>query len=197
MPDYHTDLYFAQTLLKIRNTVEVIPVSVGWDHDLSLRKGVRILSIPWAYIEREAHDKGSYLIVLELSKDKRINVGKLGTVLFEKGFYVYVGSAMANLASRIERHQRLRKNFHWHIDFLRDSADFLCSFAIRSSDRLECEIARSISKIAQWSVKEFGSSDCTCATHLFGFTDNPVSLPSFQKLLQHFRMDRYVGAGGK
>jgi len=193
MPDYHTDLYFAQTLLKIRNTVEVIPVSVRWNHDLSLKPDARILSVPWQYIESETKDKGGYLIVLKLSKDKRINVGKLGTVLFKKGFYVYVGSAMANLASRIERHQRLRKNFYWHIDFLRDSADFLCSFAIRSSDRLECEIARSMSKIAQWSVKEFGSSDCTCATHLFGFTDNPVSLPSFQKLLQHFRMDRFNG----
>lgn len=100
---------------------------------------------------------------------------------------------MANLTARIERHQRLRKTFHWHIDFLRDSTDFLCSFAIRSSDHLECEVAQSISKIAQWSVKGFGASDCICPTHLFGFTDNPVSLPSFQKLLQYFRMDRFNG----
>lgn len=197
MPDYHTDLYFAQTLLKVRNTVEVIPVCVRWNYDLSLKPDARILSVPWHYIESETKDRGSYLIVLQLGKDKSINVGKLGTVLFKKGFYIYVDSAMVNLAPRIERHQRLRKTFHWHIDFLRDSADFLCSFAIRSSDRLECEIARSISMIAQWSVKEFGSSDCTCATHLFGFTDNPVSRPSFRKLLQYFRMDRYVGEGGK
>jgi sugar fermentation stimulation protein A len=191
MPDYHTDLYFAQTLLKVRNTVEVIPASVRWNHDLSLKPDARILPVPWQYIESEAKDKGSYLIVLRLDKEKRINVGKLGTVLFNKGFYVYVGSAMVNLTSRIERHQRLRKTFHWHIDFLRDSADFICALAIRSSDRLECEIASSVSKIAQWSVKEFGSSDCTCATHLFGFKKDPVSLPSFQRLLQYFRMDRF------
>jgi len=193
MPDYHTDLYFAHTLLKVRNSVEVIPVSVRWNHDLSLKPDARILSVPWHYIESETNDKGSYLIVLQLSKDKRINVGKLGIVLFKKGFYVYVGSAMGNLTSRIERHQRLRKNFHWHIDFLCDSADFICALAVRSSDRLECEIARSVSKIAQWSVKEFGSSDCTCATHIFGFTNNPVTLKSFQTLLQYFRMDRYEG----
>jgi sugar fermentation stimulation protein A len=197
MPDYHTDLYFAQTLLKVRNTVEVIPVSVRWNHDLSLKPDARILSVPWHYIESETKDRGSYLIVLQLGEDKRVKVGKLGTVLFKKGFYVYVGSAMVNLTSRIKRHQGLRKTFYWHIDFLRESADFLCSLAIRSSDRLECEMARSVSKIAQWSVKEFGSSDCTCATHLFGFTDNPVSLPSFQKLLQYFRMDRYEGEGGE
>ncbi len=196
MPDYHTDLYFAKTLVRVHNAVEIIPVAVRWSHDLSLEPNTRILPVPWKYIEREAQDRGSYLIILQLNKDKRINVGKLGTVLFKKGFYVYVGSAMANLTARIERHKRLRKTFHWHIDFLRDSADFICALAIRSSDRLECEIASSVSKIAQWSVKGFGSSDCTCKTHLFGFTNNPVSEPSFQKLLQYYRMDRYGGEKG-
>ncbi len=191
MPDYHTDLYFAQTLFWARNAVEIIPVSIRWSHDLSLEPYARILPVPWQYIEREAEDRGSYLIVLQLSKDKRISVGKLGTTFFKKGFYVYTGSAMANLSKRIERHRRLRKTFHWHIDFLRDSADFTSALAIRSSDRLECEIANSLSRIAQWSVKGFGSSDCTCGTHLFGFTNNPINLPSFQKLLQYFRMDRY------
>jgi len=193
MPDYHTDLYFTQTLLRARNRVEIIPVAIRWSHDLSLEPYAKILPVPWQYIEREAQDRGSYLIVLQLIKDKRISVGKLGTILFKKGFYVYAGSAMANLSKRIERHRRLRKTFHWHIDFLRDSADFTSALAIRSSDRLECEIADSLSKIAQWSVRGFGSSDCACATHLFGFTNNPINLPSFQKLLQYFRMDRYGG----
>ena len=197
MPDYHTDLHFAQTLIKIHNDVDIIPASVRWNHDLSLTPGVRILPIPWEYIEREAKDRGSYCVVLRLREDKTINVGRLGKLLFRKGFYVYVGSAMANLTARIERHKRLRKNFHWHIDELRDASDFICAIAIRSSDRLECEIANSILKIAQWSVQGFGSSDCTCPTHLFGFTDDPISLPSFQRILQYFRMDRYSSAGEK
>jgi sugar fermentation stimulation protein A len=126
-----------------------------------------------------------------LSDDKKINVGKLGNIVFKKGFYVYVGSAMANLTARIERHQRLRKNLHWHIDSLRDVSEVVGVFAIRSSDRLECEIANSMSKIAGWSVQGFGSSDCSCPTHLFGFKKDPASLPSFQRLLQYFRMDRF------
>lgn len=191
MPDYHTDLSFTQTLIKVRSAVEIIPVSVRWNHDLSLEPDPKNLLVPWHYIEHEAQDRGSYLIVLELLKDKKINVGKLGGIVFKKGFYVYVGSAMANLTARIERHQRLRKSFHWHIDSLRDSADFISAFAIRSSDRLECEIACAMSKIAHGSVRGFGSSDCACASHLFGFTYNPVSEQSFQKLLQYFRMDRF------
>jgi len=191
VPDYHTDLSFAQTLVRVHNAVEIIPVAVRWSHDLSLEPNARILPVPWKYVEREAHDRGSYLIILALAEDAQVNVGKLGTIFFRKGFYVYVGSAMANLTKRMERHKRQRKTVHWHIDFLRDSADFLYSLAIRSSDRLECEIANSLSEIAQWSVKGFGSSDCSCTTHLFGFTDNPLHQPSFQKRLQYFRMDRY------
>jgi sugar fermentation stimulation protein A len=196
MPDYHTDLHFAQTLLKVHNDVDIIPVSVRWNEDLSLATGVGILPIPWEYIEREAKDRGSYLLVLRLSEDKKINVGKLGSIVFKKGFYVYVGSAMSNLTARIERHQRLRKNFHWHIDSLRDATDFVCALAIRSSDRLECEIANTMSGIAEWTVQGFGSSDCTCPTHLFGFKNDPASLMAYQRLLQYFRMDRYGGEGG-
>jgi sugar fermentation stimulation protein A len=196
MPDYHTDLNFARTLLDARDTVEVIPARVYWNRDLSLSPETKILSIPWGYIEQEAKDKGSYLIVLQLSEDEDITVGKLGDVPFKKGYYVYVGSAMTNLTARIERHRRMRKNIHWHIDSLRDASDFISVYAIRSSDRLECEIAGATSGIAQWSVPRFGSSDCACSSHLFGFTNNPIRLPSFQKLLQHFRMDRYGGEGG-
>ncbi len=191
MPDYHTDLHFAQTLLKVHNGVDIIPVSVRWNDDLSLVPDVRILPIPWEYIEREAKDRGSYLFVLRLSDDKKINVGKLGNIMFKKGFYVYVGSAMANLTARIERHQRLRKNFHWHIDSLRDVSEVVGVFSIRSSDRLECELASSVSKIAEWSIRGFGSSDCACPTHLFGFKNDPASLTAFQRLLQYFRMDRF------
>jgi sugar fermentation stimulation protein A len=197
MPDYHTDLHFTRTMVKVRKSVEVIPVGVRWNQDLSLAPEARMLSSPWEHIECEAKDRGSYLIVMQLSKDERISIGKLGSILFKQGFYVYVGSAMSNLTGRIERHKRLRKNFHWHIDSLRERADFTCALAIRASDRLECEIASSVSKVAQWSVRGFGSSDCTCPSHLFGFENDPVSSPSFQRILQYFRMDRYKGASGK
>jgi sugar fermentation stimulation protein A len=194
MPDYHTDLHFAQTLLKVHNSIDIIPACVRWNYDLSLSPEAKILAIPWGYVEEEAKDRGGYLIILQLGEDKDIAIGKLGDIPFKKGYYVYVGSAMANLTARIDRHRRLRKNFHWHIDSLRDASDFISVYAIRSSDRLECEIAGAISGIAQWSVPRFGSSDCACSSHLFGFTNNPIRLPSFQKLLQYFRMDRFNGS---
>jgi len=194
MPDFHTDLNFSQTLLRVRDRVEVIPVSVHWRQDLSLSPDVKVLKVPWDTIEKEAKDQGSYLLILNLRRNRKINVGKLGKVLFRKGFYVYVGSAMANLSKRMERHRHLRKRHHWHIDELRAVAEFHSVLAIRSSQRLECEVAKGMSEIAEWSVPRFGSTDCSCDTHLFGASSDPIQSEDFQKLLQYFRMDRPISS---
>jgi sugar fermentation stimulation protein A len=191
MPDYHTDYHFSQTLLSVRDRVEIIPLAVTWNHDLSLSPDVRILQIPWDYIEEEAKDRGGYLLILELKRKRNIGIGKLGRVSFRKGFYLYIGSAMANLSKRMLRHRHLRKQYHWHIDELRAVAEFHSVLAIRSSVRLECEMANAFSDISEWRIPGFGCTDCTCDTHLFGFENNPLHSEKFQKLLQYFRMDRY------
>ncbi len=191
MPDYHTDLTFSQTFLRAQNHVRVIPVSVGWRRDLSLLSSVRLLEIPWGTIEEETRDRGSYLLILNLKREKKVNIGRLGKASFKKGFYVYVGSAMANLSKRIERHRRIEKEHHWHIDELRAAAEFHSALPIRSSTRLECELAKALSRIATWSIPKFGSSDCFCETHLFGMPSDPLHSIAFHKLLQFFRMDRY------
>jgi sugar fermentation stimulation protein A len=99
---------------------------------------------------------------------------------------------MANLSKRMERHRHLRKQHHWHIDELRAVAEFHSALAIRSSERLECEVGRAMSGMAEWSVPGFGSTDCSCQTHLFGTSSDPLQSEDFQKLLQYFRMDRHV-----
>jgi sugar fermentation stimulation protein A len=191
MPDYHTDLNFSRTLLRIRDRLKVVPVAIGWKQDLSLSPKVNLLQVPWDHIEEEAKDRGSYLLILYLKRGSNLRIGKLGKVTFRKGFYVYVGSAMANLSKRMERHRHIRKQHHWHIDDLREVAEFHSILAIRSSIRLECEIAKALSKIAEWTIPGFGSSDCSCETHLFGISRDPVLSEDFHKLLQYFRMDRY------
>jgi sugar fermentation stimulation protein A len=191
MPDYHTDLNFSQTLLQLREKLQVIPISVGWDQNLSLSSEVNLLHIPWNHIEREAKDRGSYLLILYLKSRSNIRIGTLGSISFRKGFYIYVGSAMANLSKRMERHRHIRKRHHWHIDDLRAQAEFRAVLAIRSSARLECEIAKAFSEIAEWSIPGFGSTDCSCETHLFGISKDPLHLENFHKLLQYFRMDRH------
>jgi len=189
LPDYHTDLLFGQTFLECNN-VNIIPLAIEWNDDLSFSGKTKILSVPRKLIEHEARDRGSYMILMELKEKTHIETGKLGKISFEPAFYVYTGSAMANLTRRIERHRRFRKNHHWHIDYLREHTNIIADFPVRSSEDLECNIAESISKIADFSVKNFGSSDCKCESHLFGFRNNPLLEKEFIKVIQYFRMDR-------
>jgi len=189
MPEYHTDLEFSKTLLAVKDRISVKAMSVEWKKGLSLGK-VQELVIPWKVIEKEAHDRGSYIIILRLKRDRRLTIGGLGAVKVRKGYYLYVGSAKANLTKRVERHQSLRKKLFWHIDHLRAVADFHAALPIRASEDLECDIASALGKIAGWHVPRFGSSDCSCDSHLFGMAEDPVHDPSFIKLLQYFRMDR-------
>ncbi|MBW2058147.1 MAG: DNA/RNA nuclease SfsA [Deltaproteobacteria bacterium] len=191
MPDYHTDLAFSRTLLAVRQTIETIPISVGWNTDLLMSEKARLLDIPWDYVERESKDRGSYLLILRLPRARSLQIGRLGRLSFPKGFYIYVGSAMRGLTGRIQRHRRLRKRPHWHIDALRAASEFHSALPVRSSLRLECEIAQALKGIGEWEIPGFGSSDCSCGTHLFGMAGDPIHSRQFHRLVQYFRMDRY------
>ncbi len=197
MPEHHTDLGFSQTLLSVRDRVMVKAVSVGWTDELTIGSDVRELTIPWDMVRRESHDSGSYLIVLRLEQDRRISVGSIGGIKFRKGFYLYVGSAKKDLTRRINRHRSERKNLFWHIDYLREYAGFHAALPIRTAADLECEIAASMSTMADWRISDFGSSDCSCETHLFGMKDDPIHSPAFIRRLLYFRMGRLEKELGK
>ena len=188
MPDYHTDLAFSQTLLDVRHDVNILPVAVGWTPRLALKPDVRLLDIPWEHLRREARDRGSYLLLLELKRDRRIEIGRLGRLSFGKGWYVYVGSAMQGLAARLARHLRHRKRFHWHIDYLRQAADRVLALPIRSSRREECDLARDIASLLAPGPLGFGCSDCACPTHLLWSAADPLASAPFHALLQRYRM---------
>jgi sugar fermentation stimulation protein A len=194
LPDYHTDLDFSKTFLAVRDKVTLIPVAIRWLPDFSIeRKSVALIDIPWTTIDREAHDGGSYLILLKVPTKKTVSIGKLGPVHFQPGYYIYIGSAKRALSKRIERHRRSRKKKFWHIDYLRSVSEFQTSLPVRSSDNLECEIATKIGAFADWDVPGFGASDCACSSHLFGNRSDPLMDPAFHSILQHFRMERLVG----
>jgi sugar fermentation stimulation protein A len=192
MPCYHTDLKFASTFVELRDKVRYIPLSIGWDEELNPVLPARVLTIPWQLIERESQDRGSYLVILKLDYDTKIQIGRLKHQIYKAGYYIYVGSAMANLSKRLERHRRLRKTVHWHLDTFRMYTAFVADLPIRSSKRLECELSRAILSIAQSCVRQFGSSDCNCAGHLFWFGRNPLLLPEFINILQYYRIDYLI-----
>ena len=117
--------------------------------------------------------KGSYLLLIELENDTTHTVGKLGEIAFNKGFYVYVGSALIGLDPRIKRHLRDNKNIHWHIDYLLEYAKIVDIFYKENIHREECIIAKKFEGTLP-SILGFGCSDCKCKSHLFYGTYNEI-----------------------
>jgi sugar fermentation stimulation protein A len=190
LPEYHIDPEFSETLYTHRKGIFIKAVSVAWKKDLSIEDKTTELEIPWNIYEKEGADCGSYMLILNLDADKEITIGKLGNIFLKKGFYIYIGSAMKDLTARIERHKRKRKNLFWHIDYLREHADIVHALPIRSSSRLECDIAGSLRKISDGRIKGFGCSDCECDSHLFYMEKYPVESRDFIDLLLYYRMER-------
>ena len=190
LPDYHTDWDFARTLYDCRKDLLVKAVSVEWMRDLSLGPRVRDLEIPWGLLEREAADRGSYILILHLPRRTNIAVGSLGEIAFPPGYYLYAGSAKKALRARMARHLRKKKTLFWHIDYLADRCEAPLVIPVRTGADLEHEMAASLQKTAEWSIPGFGASDCPCKTHLFGMKSHPLQNEYFINNLQYFRIDR-------
>jgi sugar fermentation stimulation protein A len=187
------DPEFAESLHAAKEKISLYPVSVKWKDDLSLDlKGVKILPIPWEVVEEEAGDRGAYLLVLKLQRNRVIETGGLGKVEFEKGFYVYVGSAKKGLSARLRRHQRLEKRSFWHVDYLRAEAGVHGVFPIRTRDDLECDLAGELRRMCEREIPGFGASDCRCPSHLFGFSSDPLATSAFHEMVLFYRADRLV-----
>ena len=106
--------------------------------------------------------KGSYILIIQIKKDIKVKIGKLGILFFKKGYYAYVGSAMNGLEGRIRHHLRHNKKMHWHIDYLLAKAE-IKEIWYKEGGK-ECEIAGELSFP---SIQNFGCSDCKCKSHLF------------------------------
>jgi len=118
--------------------------------------------------------KGVYLLLLELPKPMILTIGKLGTIHFEKGWYVYVGSALNGLDQRIQRHLRTNKKTHWHIDYLLPYTEIVSIFYKENNQKEECKIAQSLESNFG-NIPGFGCSDCTCTSHLLRGPSKDIS----------------------
>jgi sugar fermentation stimulation protein A len=200
VPNFHTDPAFAAALsrygtvnpeaepgkvrihaalLRSAPDGETVPVSAHIPVDLSFG----------ALAEKNS---GNYLFMLELPEARTLEVAALGTVQFEKGWYVYAGSAAKNLDQRIARHlRRVRKKKHWHIDWLTPYAAKCGAFPVRIARSVECDLARSLKAAGGRAIPRFGCSGCLCASsggsHLYHFAGNPLQNRSFVDMLLRYR----------
>ncbi len=121
--------------------------------------------------------QGSYVLISRLNADTPISVGRLGLFGFGPGFYCYSGSARGpgGVEARIARHLRRRKKPHWHIDYLLQHAVVVEIWKAPSLQSLECLSVQALLGLpgARLPVPGFGSSDCTCRTHLVSLASQP------------------------
>ncbi|MGN0954509.1 DNA/RNA nuclease SfsA [Dialister sp.] len=193
LPDYHTDLPFAEEFRRGMDVLDWKACVIPWTKEFLMPERVRLIPSSKEVLDREMGNAGDYMIVLSLDEDRTIAVGSLGDIQFPKGYYVYVGSARKNLDQRIAHHKALRKGRHWHMDYFRGACRFAGAIPIRTADDLEHRLAGAVEKIAPWSIPGFGCTDCRCSSHLFGFHENPMHLPAFLKLEEQFEIDRLDG----
>ncbi len=130
---------------------------------------------------------GTYALFCSAKTAAWLRIGRLGRFEFRPGIYAYVGSALGpgGLRARLAHHARTTKTPHWHIDYLRSCARVAGAWYSYGSERREHQWAEAMSVVPPGSkpVAGFGSSDCTCESHLF-FFERPPSLQAFIKKLR-------------
>ncbi|MCI6774740.1 GIY-YIG nuclease family protein [Methanobrevibacter boviskoreani] len=142
--------------------------------------------------------KGTYCLIIELKKSIKTKIGALGKIEFMPGYYVYVGSAMNSIESRVKRHLADDKKLHWHIDYLlkNKDADIVEVIYTLSSRKIECELSDYIKNISDDSIDSFGSSDCSCDSHLHYFQNYDkalkVVIDSYEDLnMKHYNLNDF------
>jgi Uri superfamily endonuclease len=106
----------------------------------------------------------TYQLVIGLTREARIVVGRLGIREFPAGTYVYTGSVRRGLEARVRRHLAQSKRLHWHIDHLLACHDARV-IELRFSAEPECVLNRRTD--GEIIMRGFGASDCRagCGAH--------------------------------
>ena len=127
-------------------------------------------------------------MIISLENSSKIRIGKLGKVDFDEGNYVYVGSAMNYLESRIRRHLSKEKKLHWHIDYLLKKSEISAVIYNESEKKIECELSQYISSNAP-GIAGFGCSDCDCESHLYYFKNRNEAIECVENAYDSIAMN--------
>lgn len=133
--------------------------------------------------------KGCYCLVIKLDETSEIKIGKkLGKIKFNKGHYVYVGSAMNSLPSRIKRHLSDEKKLHWHIDYFLKYSQITEVIYNKSNRKIECDLSKYIAS-KTFGIRDFGCSDCDCESHLYYFKTKKEAIECVKDAYDSIAMD--------
>jgi Uri superfamily endonuclease len=133
------------------------------------------------------NQKGTYALVLRAGRKKRVQVGRLGKLLVQPGFYIYIGSAFGpgGLKARLNHHLKPAAKPHWHIDYLRRNAQIIEIWYTTDPLRRERDWVLSMEKLPATAMifPGFGASDSHDVSHLFLSRDKP-GFESFANIIK-------------
>ena len=133
--------------------------------------------------------KGTYCLIIQLDSDSKIKIGKkLGQIQFQKGYYVYVGSALNSLESRLKRHLSDEKKMHWHIDYLLKKSQIVEIIYCESDKKIECDLSHYLAGKTS-DINGFGCSDCECDSHLYFFKNKNKAIECVKNAYDSIAMD--------
>lgn len=180
MPDYHTDIEFSRTLLKAKDKVDIIPLSVGWKNDLTLKPKIKELTIPWKVLREECKDRGYVIVSFLVEKKKTVQIGTSKVTLL-KGHYLFVEYLDEGMSKTIDSIKRGSKNSKP----AQVTKELGCKgvLSIRTGDNILNELERKLTNISLDTVDGAGF-------RFYKFNELPFKTKEFQDMLLYFRMGR-------
>lgn len=124
--------------------------------------------------------RGAYCLVLSLDSEVGLRIGRRVFEL-EPGVYVYSGSALSSLESRLKRHVRSfrgeKVKKFWNIDHLLPHAASMEIVRATSDFKIECQMVAFLKATGFEVVPHFGDSDCRsrCGGHLLVSKENTMA----------------------
>jgi len=133
---------------------------------------------------------GTYALILAADAHETVQIGRLGALRLQPGYYVYVGSAFGpgGLRARVGRHRGVAGapggRLHWHVDYLRRVTQLRQIWGTMDPARREHQWAHCVGQLPNASAprRGFGSSDCGCVTHLYYVATCP-NIDTFRRTL--------------
>ncbi len=116
--------------------------------------------------------KGYYTLIMRIQSSTELYIGSLGRQAIDKGYYIYIGSAMGRggIKQRVKRHLLKQKTKKWHIDYITSLPHTKVLYVITIctlEENKEEEISQKLSKKLIPYIKKFGATDKKSYTHLF------------------------------
>jgi Uri superfamily endonuclease len=153
--------------------------------------------------------KGGYALLIELDNNLVLKV-KHKEFILRKGVYLYSGSALSGLESRVKRHIHNFQNknpiknlketdlikHHWHIDSLIPSAASMAVVYWECQFRTECLLVNFIK--GEWAepIRGFGNTDCKskCGGHLLKCNTGNISetINLIRPFLKKMELQEYI-----